>query len=282
MTVQHKFDSADMPEIRHTRTKLLKYFKLNYKATRSERIASAICPDVDLQKLGITVDIMDQTTKQAITKMVDSVKAFRTAMSAQLEDILFSAASSYYNTAVDECQSDLFEPTFEMAEKYWDRITNKSKPTKRPAKICKIISKATSKPATKTPPKAISKQTAKSPPLSRPVVRPSTQKSTTKTPMTVPGPSTNSTPKATTKRTQPKSNAKTPQSTQHQPTKSSLKATKTTPKNTASCFDHPSTQSTIKQHFKTTKSSVPTRQTIFPPSSTFNFSKKAPPKPFRN
>ena len=286
MTIQHKFDSADMPEIRRTRTRLLKYFKLNYKATRSERIASAICPDVDWQKLGITVNIMDRTTKVAINKLADSVKAFQTAMSAQLEDLLFSAASSHYNSAVDECQSDLFEPAFEMAEKYWDRMTSKPKPTKIPAKTSQNQPKSTPKHATKTPSKSAPNQPAKpsnpvkSPSLPKQVTRPSAPKSTSKTPMSTSGLSSKSAFKSTTN-SQPKSTIKNLRTSASGPTKPSPQATKknSKPKTTS---EPPSTQSTMKGYFQTTKSSKPSGQTIFPSSSTFNFSKKPPTKPFRN
>ena len=292
MAIAHKFSAADMPEIRRTRTRLLKYYKLNYKATRSDRIASAIIPDVNLQKLGITVDIMNQATKDALNKMTDSIKKFRTTMSKQLEEILFEAASSHYNTAVDECQAELFEDVIEMTEKYWDRMTSKPnhlpKPTK---KTPKSSQKPKANHAVKTPSQSTprAKSPAKSPAMSKPVTRPSTvSKSTRKTPMTMPGPSTKSSPKVTLNNTQYKSTARTTQSTIHQATKSSLKATnsrnqpKSTPLTTTSSVNQASTQSTMSKYFKTTKSSVLTRQPIFPSSSTFTFSKKAPPKPFRN
>ena len=163
--------------------------------------------------------------------MADSVKAFRTAMSAQLEDILFSAVSSHYNSAVDECQSDLFEPSFEMAEKYWDRMTSNPKPTKIPAKTSQNYPKSTPKRATKTQPKSAPNQPAKpnhpvkSPSMSKQVTRPSTPKSTTKTPMSTSGLSTK-TPLKVTTISQPKSTIKAQQTTVSRPTKPSLKATK--------------------------------------------------------
>ena len=201
MAIKHKFDPVDMPEIRPTRTRLLKYYKLNYKATRTERITSTIFPDVDLPKLGIDIDIMDQTTKEAISNMADSIKSFRTAMSKQLEEILFSAASSHYKSAEDECDFDLFEDVIVMAEKYWDRMNTKTKTTKKPSKIKTLpnhTTKTPSKPKTKTPTKSTPKSTAKSTPkptakspsLSNQVNRPRTPKSTTKTAVTTQGLST--------------------------------------------------------------------------------------------
>ena len=55
-------------------------------------------------------------------------------MSKQLEEILFSAASSHYKSAEDECDFELFEEVIVMAEKYWDRMNTKPKTTKKPTK----------------------------------------------------------------------------------------------------------------------------------------------------
>ena len=255
MAVKHKFDPAVMPEIRHIRTHMLKYFKLQFKACRTEQISCAILPDVDLKKIGINFDIMDNQTKDEINKMRECITTFRATMSTQLEEILFSAARSHYSTATEightlDETGEQFEAAEEMAEKYWERMNNKkhtkkiSKPTKKPAKNTQIPSKSPPKPITKSP--SFVKQ----------VARPSTPKSTTKTPVTTPCRPTTNFGKAT-DNGQPKSTTQTLQTTVHG-------------------LGKPSAQSSMKTYFKTTKSNGPAAQQLSPVPSSFTFRKKAP------
>ena len=262
MAVKHKFDSADMPAIRRMRNHLIKYRKLLFKTSRTERFSCAILPDVDLKKIGINFDIMDKQTKDEINKMRDCITTFRATMSTQLEEILFSAANSHYSTAMEightlDETGEQFEAAEEMAEKYWERMNNKkhtkkiSKPTKKPAKNTQIPSKSPPKPITKSP--SFVKQAA----------RPSAPKSTTKTPVTTPCRPTTNFGKAT-DNGQPKSTTQTLQTTVHG-------------------LGKPSAQSSMKTYFKTTKSSEATRQQRFPVSSSLNFNfSKTPFKAFRN
>lgn len=266
MAAKLKFNPEDMPEVRRIRNHYFKYFKLCDKSEkRTKQISQAIIHNVNFKKMGLDMNIIDQETKEAIKKMSDSINTFRDTISTQMENILNLAANSHYHLVNDAEIELLGEYGWEescliigMAQKYWKRGAHCSKPAKKsrknpqtpPNTTTKTTPKTTTNTTPKTSPKTITKPEAKSP--------------------SIPGPS------------KPKSTTQTSITTKVQPNRSSTKATNNTNSQLKSTIQtsqttdvvRPSTKTSMKNYFRTTKVINPTRQQIFTaPSKSADLSK---------
>ena len=78
-SVQHKYDPTDMPCIRLVRTKLLKSLRLATKssAERCDRIAMAIVPMVDWDKISDSTDAASDETKDKIADLESAIMEFQ-------------------------------------------------------------------------------------------------------------------------------------------------------------------------------------------------------------
>ena len=167
-THKNKFNAADMPEIRHVRSALLKSLKLVKKTTRLDKISKAILPNIDWKKLSVDPSMADESTQVCINKLWDSLNQFRDSMSEQLEHILCSMSTTIENNARAAASSPvIFQSAATMAQKYHDR-GNKSVKRQHPstkATASRNVSPATPKSAPVkpvSPQKPTTKSTTKS------------------------------------------------------------------------------------------------------------------------
>ena len=146
-SIYHKIKPEDMPEVRRTRSLMMKYLKLMGKSGRTDRISKAILPDIDWCKLGIDPSSNYGYLQEEISDLTTELNNFRTSMAEKLESIMWGMADSFAEQAHAKSTSDdLFEAANDMAEKYVARSekprakrdgTNKTKQTQRVSKPSK-------------------------------------------------------------------------------------------------------------------------------------------------
>jgi len=127
---RNKFNAADMPEIRHVRSALLKSLKLIKKTKRLDRITKAILPDIDWKKLSVNIPTIDQSIQTSIDDLNNSILNFRSSMAEQLEQIMCSISTTVEQQARTSASTPvIFTAAATMAQKYHAR---ENKPSTRP------------------------------------------------------------------------------------------------------------------------------------------------------
>jgi len=153
---RNKFNAADMPEIRHVRSALLKSLKLVKKTQRLDRITKAILPDIDWKKLSVNIPTTEQSIQTSIDDLNSSILNFRSSMAEQLEHIMCSIATGVEQQARTSASSSvIFEAASTMARKYNARDIQKSSTRPRHQASTTPLSNTTpsprpAKPSTKT------------------------------------------------------------------------------------------------------------------------------------
>jgi len=129
--VNHKFKTADMPEIRLVRSQLLKAYKLKAKVSRMEIITKAIVPDIDWNKLGLDEALIYQTSDESLDEEFESINNSITNFRKELGDKISSVLSETYIFLLDQGAStpEIFAAASTMAQKYHNR---EKKTTPRP------------------------------------------------------------------------------------------------------------------------------------------------------
>ena len=274
----HKYEAADMPEIRKIRSKLIESYKLKqkYESNRAEVISKAMMKDIDCKKLGIS----DKNSYS--TKLInEAIEAWRHSLKDMIDKLLFDESFLLYTWEQTYASSqEIFKAAETMAQKYFQRS---SKPKRRQRR------KKTSLSTTRTPQSPSLDQSTPPPPTTRTSPSRSLDQGTPPplTTSTPPSPTSNhhqqlghlhldlpldwSKPVTSTDwsksrqmnepKTSPKVNAaprRTPPKP-HEQTPSTITYTKKTQRNTHR-LSNPTVQSTIKSHFQTTKSSKPKHQ----------------------
>jgi len=252
----HKYDPDDMYYIRQYRSALLRSNRVKKKTERLDKITKSIISDINWKKLAIDFDIvgfLDPEYEDSIelrrkfTHIEEQVKTFRASLQTQLNEAL-NEMSTFLSESVryDAPTVEILEAATTMAQKYQTRA-NKSKP-KKP--------KHPKKTKQTTPPSPTQAH-KKSP--SSPKTSPSeaSNSSSPKSPTT-----RKAAPVRSSMTTSPRllKNFTFPAQRQ-QPTPSPDSATSPFEfalpnlQTTGHCTSKPPTQQTIKNHFKSTKSS---------------------------
>ena len=136
----HKFKPSEMPEIRHLRSILLKSNKASDKSLRMDKIASAIVKDVDWKKLSVDINLIHPEFFDAVSDYLEivnrSIIKAREQITEKL-DIALYHFSSYLDESAEKVASspELFEAANAMARKYHQRSsTIKKRHSRKPRK----------------------------------------------------------------------------------------------------------------------------------------------------
>jgi hypothetical protein len=257
----HEFNPSDMPEIRRLRSLFLKGLKLESKSERTTKIAQAIVPDINWAKLSLDVESLHKHPH--ISTSIDSLDSLFTEFRAQLEeklyDIIIAASFKLDQEAAESASNmEVYHAALDQATKYH----NRNKSGRRRSR------KSTNK----------TKKQIQTPPISSPKVHQSSTSPRSSSPVqraTRPSPpkSNNKTHQATVTRSPPSNPRPTmfsPQTTPLQPilptipstsTSSTFQFTASTTQTSAHRHSNPSSQPSIRNHFRSTKSSKKSKST---------------------
>jgi hypothetical protein len=165
----HRFDPVDMLEIRQIRSEYLRGFRLKSKRERVDKIAKAILPDVDWNKIGVKPDdAKEYSLTEDITELETEISVFRDFIKSKLEDILCCVSDGIINDEVywEGPKEHFYEAAKDMAHKYHERSTKSGRRRHRNSKPSKKAENDTQTVPTPSPP-------PKSPPKAKQVVPPS-------------------------------------------------------------------------------------------------------------
>ena len=265
----HQFDPSDMPEIRQLRSAVLRSLRLSSKLERLDKIANAIVPDIDWDKLSIDRDDLRYSTKMG--KLDNRIRDFRDEVTEKLCEIILEISDDVLDEAKDSASDDrLYSAACDMAHNYHarskksrsrrkkyvknstDAQTSPMRPVIPPAKTTETSRKG----STTSSSKSGQKLRPTSAPKMKTTSRPGSRTATNRTNDTNQGrPITSSSGARDNKNSRTKSARQNPQANIHH---------QDTPR---------TSQTTLKTHYKTTKS---TKILSPPPLTLADFVSKKP------